>query len=97
MQCGQPVLPLAGSRRRHAGPYAKVARILLAWEKRQPFIKMTGGTGNTHATLRMAADTGQDASPRILLLLYAEPLTGNSTLEIHVKNMLSIPRSRPHN
>src|SRR5437764_8931841 len=75
----------------HTGTYATdVARSLLAWEKRQRFIEMTGGTGRSNGTLRMDADTGQGAFPRILLL-YAEPLTGHPLLEIHVKNMLSVP------
>lgn len=75
----------------HTGTYATdVARSLLAWEKRQRFVEMTGGAGKSNGTLRMAADTGQDAFPRILLL-YAEPLTNHPSLEIHIKNMLSIP------
>ena len=57
---------------------------------RQRFVKMTGGAGKSNGTLRMAADTGQDAFPRILLL-YADPLTDHPSLEIYVKSMISIP------
>lgn len=73
------------------GKYATdVARSLLAWERRQPFIQMTGGTGTSNGTLRIAADTGQGSSLRILLL-YADPVDGHPLLEIHVKNMRSVP------
>jgi hypothetical protein len=64
-----------------------VAKSLLTWEKDHPFIETTGGYGKTNATLRMAADTGRGAFPR--LLLYADPADGHPSLEIFVKQMIS--------
>jgi hypothetical protein len=75
----------------HTGTFATdVARALLAWEKRQPLVEMTGGRGETNGTLRFAADTGDRAFPRVLLL-YADPDDNHPSLEIYVKNLLSIP------
>jgi hypothetical protein len=74
----------------HTGTFAAdVARALLAWEKRQPLVEMTGGHGATNGTLRFAADTGDGFFPRVLLL-YADPKDGHPSLEIYVKNLLGI-------
>jgi hypothetical protein len=67
-----------------------VAEVLLAWEKRQPLIEMTGGRGTKNATLRFAADAGDGTFFRVLLL-YADPYDGHPSLEIYVKNLLRVP------
>lgn len=73
-----------------AGTYAaEVGKSLLAWEKAQPKVEMTGGRGARVGTLRFAASTGDGAMLR-LLLLYADP-AGHPSLEIHVANLLSVP------
>jgi hypothetical protein len=69
---------------------ADVGKALLAWEEGQPLVEMTGGSGMRNGTLRFAADTANGAFPRVLLL-YADPDDGHPSLEIYVKNLLSVP------
>lgn len=74
----------------HTGTFATdVAGSPLAWETRQPLVEMTGGRGLRNGTLRFAADTGDGAFLRVFLL-YADPHDGHPSLEIYVKNLLSV-------
>lgn len=68
---------------------ADIGQSVLAWEKRQPLVEMTGGRGVRDGTLRFAADTDGGVMLR-LLLLYASP-DGHPLLEIYVANLLSVP------
>jgi hypothetical protein len=74
---------------------AAVASVVRGWAERHPYIQLTGGTGVSHPSILMSADSGRAQSRyRGMLALYASPQGESPMLEIRVKRMCRTPPYR---